>query len=126
MWRSLRAKLHWSPIVLFVACALACGGVHQAFYTSRMQDLPNSVTVRDNFGPGEVPVIVLDGYNGQTVTIDVYRLTDGTRVYHKIDYVPREHLRRWHYLRDLPNDSYKANLSVSGNVVRSYRFNVAR
>ena len=124
---------------VLAACLIAawCAGLigcatpplaRQSMFMARLQDVdgrsvPQS---RDNFGPGEVPTAVLSGYNGQTVTIDVYSLNSGAHIKRFTDYVPREHTLRWHQMPDLPNGSFKIHLSVEGNVVASSNFNVAR
>ncbi len=97
-----------------------------SFHTTDFREVDKNPIPKDNFGPGEVPTLFLRNYNGQTVSIKIYSISTGALVKTINNYVPKDHNWRWYRLTDLANDSFKAELSVSGIVKESYLFGVSR
>ena len=76
-----------------------------------------------SFGPGEIACLVIDGYGGQTVTVNIVDMLTGQTVQTRTTYVPEGRTNVMPF--DLPPGSYLAELSISGVNAATWKFKIA-
>ncbi len=111
---------------LLAACiVLVIGGcATNHVYTTRLQDVSVSDPPRmDNFGPGEVVAVTVEGYDGETVHVKVIDMMTGRTVDSRTGYIPQDHVSYFQF-SDLPAGSYVVHLEVHGTLVDSWKFTV--
>jgi hypothetical protein len=100
----------------------------QELIMTRFQDIQSGKRPPsyDNFGPGEVPSVYLNNFDGQTVTIKIYNVSTGDLITQfKSTYIPAYNAQYW-MLDDLPSGSYKASVLVGAEEMDSQLFNVSK
>ena len=92
--------------------------------TRNYQDVgdPNP-RAQDTFGAGEVPVVFVRGYRGQTVAVNVVDMSNGNLVYENTFYMPEGKDMNLP-LSGIAAGSYNVLLRVHGSVVKAYSFSV--
>jgi hypothetical protein len=119
---------HRMIVLLIVSAALllvGCETTMTKFYaTQRSLYMESSPPRMQSFGPGEVVCLVVEGYGGQTVTVNVLDMLTGRAVGTMTSYIPEGRIHAFPF--DLSSGSYLAELSVSGANVASWKFNVSR
>ena len=114
--------------IRFLLCAyivlVICGCATNSVYTTRLQDVSMSDPPRmDNFGPGEVVAVTVEGYGGETVHVKVIDMMTGRTVDSRTGYIPQDHVSYFQF-SDLPAGSYVVHLEVHGTLVDSWKFTV--
>ena len=96
-----------------------------AFYATQNSQFLESYPPRmQNFGPGDVVCLVVDGYGGQTVTVSVADMLTGRTMGKETRYIPEGMRARYPF--DLPSGSYIAEMGISGVGISSWKFSVNR
>ena len=105
---------------------LLCNGCGP-LYTARLSDVnaSNFYVPVDQFGAGQIPVVVVSGFGGQMVMIRIVDLHAGWVVEEKAEAIPRGRLHSW-WSADLPNGAYQAILLVDGSTHGRANFTVSR
>jgi len=127
--RSRSVVLKHRVIVLLVASAalllVGCETTMTSFYaTQRSLYMESNPPRMQSFGPGEVVCLVVEGYGGQTVTVNVLDMLTGRTVSTMTSYIPEGRIHAFQF--DLSPGSYLAELAISGANVASWKFNVSK
>ena len=127
--RSLVLK-HRMTVLLVASAALLLVGCETTttmtkFYaTQRSLYMESNPPMKQSFGPGEIVCLVVDGYGGQTVTVNVLDMLTGRTVSTMTSYIPKDTIHAFQV--DLSPGSYLAELTISGANVASWKFNVSK
>ncbi len=99
---------------------------NNGLYIARLQDCkPGEIPACDNFKPGETPAAVVYFLPGQTVTVRVTSLDNGSIVFNETGYLPRNRMTNCWAIKGLTGGSYKAELLTGNTLRQSFNFSVA-
>ena len=100
---------------------------HNGLYIARLQDCKlGDIAACDNFNPGETPAAVVYCAPGQTVTVRVSSLDNGSIVFNETNYLPTDRMTNWWAIKGLTGGSYKAELLTGNTLRQSFHFSVAK
>lgn len=113
--------------LLFMLPAGCASAPERLLILTRFQDIkPNETPPNyDIFGPGEVPSVYVSGYDGQTVTIEIFDISTGELAKKTTAYVPKGKDYYW-LASDLPAGSYKVSVNVGGISQEMKLFNLRK
>ncbi len=113
-------------IVFAVLLHAGCGTTppKTRFYaTQRSLSMESDPPKMQGFGPGEIPSLKIEGYDGQTVTVAILDMLTGKTVETRTSYIPKGRNNVMPF--ELSPGSYQAELYVSGTIVSTWKFKVA-
>jgi hypothetical protein len=111
-----------SAALLLVGCETTT--MTKFYATQRSLYMESNPPMMQSFGPGEVVCLVVEGYGGQTVTVNVLDMLTGRTVSTMTSYIPENRIHAFQL--DLSPGSYQAELFISGANVASWKFKVSR
>jgi len=99
----------------------------QGIHMSRNEDVEagNETLTVSQFGPDDIPAVVVTGCGGHNVTVLIKNISSGAVVKTYKEYVPEDWVRWW-WFKDLPGGSYRAELVVQGKVKARTEFVITK